>query len=166
MWSTGRHASETATQSSRGLRRAQLAPAVTRIEVDEGQNQQTYDPLVLDNVLEAYDAAWNQSDAADRARLLARALSDDGELVDPSGRYQGRQAVHDRIAGFNDRFPGARVTITSGIDEHHGFARYAWTVNTADGEAILEGVDIVERAEDSRLRRVVMFFGRLPQAGE
>jgi len=35
----------------------------------------------------------------ERARLLARALSGEGELVDPSGRYQGRQAVHDRIAG-------------------------------------------------------------------
>ena len=132
--------------------------------LDEGQSQQAYDPLVLDDVLAAYDAAWNQSDAAERARLLAQALSDDGELVDPSGRYKGRQAVHDRIAGFNDRFPGARVTITSGIDEHHGFARYAWTVDAADGETILEGVDIVERGEDTRLRRVVMFFGGLPQA--
>jgi SnoaL-like domain len=119
---------------------------------------------VLDDVLAAYDAAWNQSDAAERARLLARALSEDGELVDPSGRYQGRQAVLDRIAGFSARFPGARVTITSGVDEHHGFARYAWSVNGVDGETILEGVDVVERAEDARLRRVVMFFGILPQA--
>jgi hypothetical protein len=121
---------------------------------------------VLDDVLAAYDAAWNQSDTAKRARLLARALSKDGELVDPSGRYQGHQAVLDRIAGFSDRFPGARVTITSGVDEHHGFARYAWRIDAPGGETILEGVDVVERAEDSRLRRVVMFFGSLPEARE
>jgi hypothetical protein len=121
---------------------------------------------VLDDVLAAYDAAWNQSDGAERARLLTRALSEDGELVDPSGRYQGRQAVCDRIAGFSDRFPGARVTITSGIDEHHGFGRYAWRVDTDKGETILEGVDVIERAEDTRLRRVVMFFGSLPAARE
>jgi hypothetical protein len=119
---------------------------------------------VVDDVLAAYDAAWNEPDAAERARLLARALSDDGELVDPSGRYQGRQAVNERIAGFGNRFPGARVTITSGIDEHHGFARYAWSITTADGDTILQGVDVVERDEDTRLRRVVMFFGPLPEA--
>ena len=132
--------------------------------MDDGQSVQIYDLLVLDDVLAACDAAWNQSDAAKRGRLLARALADDGELVDPSGRYRGRHAVHDRIAGFNDRFPGARVTITSGIDEHHGFARYAWRISAADGGTILEGVDIVERAEDTRLRRVVMFLGSLPRA--
>ena len=121
---------------------------------------------MLDDVLAAYDAAWNESDAAERARLLARSLTEDAELVDPSGRFQGRQAVNERIAGFSDRFPGARVTITSGIDEHHGFARYAWTISAADGDAILEGIDIVERGEDNRLRRVVMFFGPLPQATE
>ena len=67
---------------------------------------------MLDDVLAAYDAAWNESDAAERARLLARSLTDDAELVDPSGRFQGRQAVNERIAGFSDRFPGARVTIS------------------------------------------------------
>jgi hypothetical protein len=121
---------------------------------------------VLDAVLAAYDAAWNESDAAERARLLARCLTDDAELVDPSGRFQGRQAVNERITGFSDRFPGARVTITSGIDEHHGFARYAWTIGAADGDAILEGIDVVERGQDNRLQRVVMFFGPLPQATE
>jgi SnoaL-like domain len=121
---------------------------------------------MLDEVLAAYDAAWNESDAAERGRLLARSLTEDGELVDPSGRFQGRQAVNQRIAGFGGRFPGARVMITSGIDEHNGFARYAWTISAADGATVLEGIDIVERGEDNRLRRVVMFFGPLPPAIE
>jgi SnoaL-like domain len=121
-------------------------------------------PSCSTTFLAAYDAAWNESNVAERARLLARSLTDDAELVEPSGRFRGRQAVDERIAGFSERFPGARVTITSGIDEHHGFARYAWSIGAADGEAILEGIDIVERGEDNRLRRVVMFFGPLPQA--
>ena len=49
-------------------------------------------------------------------------------------------------------------------DEHHGLARYAWTISAADRETILDGIDIVGRAEDNRLRRVVTFFGPLPQA--
>lgn len=56
------------------------------------------------------------------------------------------------------------MTITSGIDEHNGFARYAWAISAADGASILEGIDLVERGEDDRLRRVVMFFGPLSPA--
>jgi hypothetical protein len=121
---------------------------------------------VLDGVLTAYDAAWNEPDGAERARLLARSLTEDAELVDPSGRFQGRQAVNERIAGFSERFPGARVTITSGVDEHHGFARYAWRISGPDGDRVLDGIDIVERGQDNRLRRVVMFFGPLPPGTE
>jgi hypothetical protein len=121
---------------------------------------------VLDDVLAAYDCAWNEPDPAARARLLARSLSEDAELIDPaSGRFEGRDAINERIAGFSDRFPGARLTLTSGVDEHNGFARYAWAINAADGSPVLEGIDVVERDDDNRLRRVVMFFGRLPQAG-
>ena len=51
--------------------------------------------------------------------------------------------------------------LTSGVDEHNGFARYGWAINAADGAEILEGIDIVECDDDNRLRRVVMFFGPL-----
>jgi ketosteroid isomerase-like protein len=122
---------------------------------------------MLDDVLRAYDAAWNESDQAARSQLLERSLTEDAELFDPTtGRFQGRDAINERIAGFSERFPGARLTLTSGVDEHNGFARYAWAIYAADGSLILEGIDVVERDDDNRLRRVVMFFGPLPQAAE
>jgi hypothetical protein len=118
---------------------------------------------VLDDVLTAYDSAWNEPDQAARAELLMRSLAENAELVDPtSGRFKGRDAINGRIAGFSDRFPGARLTLISGVDEHNGFARYAWAINAADGSVILTGIDIVERDDDNRLRRIVMFFGPLP----
>jgi hypothetical protein len=120
---------------------------------------------VLDDVLAAYDAAWNEPDHAARAQLLARSLTEGAELVDPtSGRFTGRDAINDRIAGFSERFPGARLTLTSGVDEHNGYARYAWAIHAADASLMLEGIDIVERDEDNRLRRIIMFFGPLPAA--
>jgi hypothetical protein len=120
---------------------------------------------VLDEVLAAYDAAWNEPDHATRAHLLSQSMTEAAELVDPrSGRFTGRDAINDRIAGFSERFPGARLTITSGIDEHNGYARYAWAINAADGSLILDGIDIVERDDENRLRRIVMFFGPLPGA--
>jgi ketosteroid isomerase-like protein len=120
---------------------------------------------VFDEIIAAYDAAWNEADAAARVRQLERSLSEDAELVDPTGHYRGRAAVADRIEGFSDRFPGARVTITSGVDAHHGFARYSWHITGSDGTTLLEGIDVVEQSsQHDRLQRVIMFFGALPPA--
>lgn len=118
----------------------------------------------MDEVLEAFDAAWNERSPVARARLLERALVPDAQLVDPNeGRFQGRDAIDARIAGLDERVPGARVTITSGVDQHNGYARYAWTMTDGGGNVIVEGIDVVERAEDNRLKRVIMFFGPLPE---
>lgn len=117
---------------------------------------------MLDSVLVAYDEAWNARDLATRGRLLEQSLIPDAALVDPAGCFKGIDAIAARMEGFGERFPGARVTITSGVDEHHGFARYAWTIGDHDGRTILEGIDVVERADSGLIRRVIMFFGPLP----
>jgi hypothetical protein len=119
--------------------------------------------MTLEELIATYDRAWSEPEERERRRLLELSWADDGELVDPGeGPFRGRDAVLARIAGFSERFPGARVEVTSGLDEHHGFVRYAWTIVAADGRALLEGMDFAEVDEDGRLRRVVMFFGPLP----
>lgn len=118
----------------------------------------------MDAVIEKYDQAWNTSGADERRRLLEAALTDDCELIEPRGRFAGREAIFDRISRFSDRFPGARVDITTHVDEHNGFARYGWRIIDRDGSFLLEGIDVVERAADGRLGRVVMFFGTLERA--
>ena len=47
---------------------------------------------------------------------------------------------------------------------YDGYARCARAINAAGGSLVLEGIDIVERDDDSRLRRILMFFGPLPAA--
>ena len=121
---------------------------------------------MVDPQISAYDEAWNAPDDNMRRRLLEDALTADAELVDPTaGRFRGREAIHQRLAGFAARFPGASVGITSGVDEHNGFARYTWTITSADGKTILDGLDVLERADDGRIKRVTMFFGPLPPCG-
>jgi hypothetical protein len=115
----------------------------------------------VDEVIESYDRAWNASDADERRRRLEAALTDDCELVEPRGRFVGREAIFERITGFSDRFPGARVDITTDVDEHNGLARYGWKTVGGDGTLLLEGIDVVERADDGKLRKIVMFFGAL-----
>lgn len=118
----------------------------------------------MERIIGMYDQAWNTSDASERRRLLEEALTEDCELVEPRGRFAGRDAVVDRLDRFTERFPGATVDITSQVDEHNGFGRYAWTIVDAEGGELLRGIDVIQRAPDGRLRQVVMFFGDLQPA--
>lgn len=51
----------------------------------------------MDGILEDYFAAWNETNADERRRLLQRSLSEDVELIDPTGRWQGCAALSERI---------------------------------------------------------------------
>ncbi len=124
--------------------------------VDEPRRELSVEPIIR-----MYDEAWNTSSEPERRRLLEEAVTDDCELVEPRGRFGGRDAIIGRIAGFTDRFPGAKVQVTSNVDEHNGFARYRWTIVDGGGNEILRGLDVVERASNGRLRKIVMFFGEL-----
>ncbi len=120
--------------------------------------------MSVDAVLASYERAWNASGEDERRRLLEASLTDDCELVEPRGRFAGREAILERISGFAQRFPGARVEITTTVDEHNSLARYGWKIVDRDGTLVLDGIDVVERSDDGRLRKVVMFFGPLQEA--
>lgn len=109
----------------------------------------------------SYDKAWNEPTAEARRSLLEDALTDDCELIDPNGRYLGRPAILERITGFAERFPGARVEIVTNVDAHHDIARYGWEIRDAQRKPILEGMDVVEVSADGKLQRITMFFGAL-----
>jgi hypothetical protein len=81
--------------------------------------------------------------------------------VEPRGRFAGRDAIINRLGGFVQRLPGARVNITTKVDEHNGFARYGWVIVDQGGAQVLDAIDIVERTGDGPLGRIVMFFGPL-----
>jgi hypothetical protein len=119
----------------------------------------------MDETLTDYFAAWNETDGGERGRLLQRSLSDDAELVDPTGRWRGVGGFSDRIAQFHAAAPGTKVVPGSGVDAHNDVERYAWTIVDPSGNNVMEGLDVATRDGDGRLRRVVMFHGPLPAAG-
>ena len=118
-----------------------------------------------DAMIKDYAAAWNATGATERRALLERSVTEDVRVTEPPADLEGREALEGRIAAYQHDFPGARIDLASGVDEHHGWARYAWTIVGADGSRVLDGTDVVERSADGRLRRVVMFFGPLPGEG-
>lgn len=113
---------------------------------------------------DAYGAAWNEPDEAERRRLLEQAWADDGTYTDPQADLHGRDALIAHIAGFQEQLKGARIVPTSAVDEHHGKIRFTWKMEGADGSAIMEGIDFGELADDGRLKKIVGFFGPPPPA--
>ena len=121
-------------------------------------------PTDLHAVIEAYGAAWAETDADIRLALLDTAWSDAGVYQDPTGEAHGRQELCDHIAGFHGRFPGARLEITSGLDAHHDKLRFGWKITHADGSDLVAGTDFAVLAADGRIASVTGFFGPLPPA--
>ena len=54
---------------------------------------------------------------------------------------------------------GARIPISSGVDQHHGLFRFSWVMVDPQDQLLLEGMDFVEPAGDGRLQRITGFFG-------
>jgi len=61
---------------------------------------------------------------------------------------------------------GARIPISSGIDQHHGVLRFSWVLVDPQERPIMEGMDFVELAADGRLQRIAGFFGAVPPIPE
>jgi hypothetical protein len=58
---------------------------------------------------------------------------------------------------MHQRAHGSCFHLTSGVEVHHGFVRFAWNLTYANGSSV-QGMDFGELAEDGRLQRIVGFF--------
>jgi hypothetical protein len=114
-------------------------------------------------VVTAYGEAWNEPDEGSRRQLLEQAWADDGVYCDPTAEVDGREALVAHIAGFHQQFPGVRIEFTSGVEEHHGWLRFAWAMVGDGGATVMDGFDVGRLAPDGRLSQIVGFFGPFPE---
>ena len=113
-------------------------------------------------VIDAYMAAWNETDEGKRRQLLQIAWADNGTYTDPQSDMAGLEALVALIGGMHAQMPGARIDVASKTDLHHDKLRFAWKFASADGAMTVEGVDFGELAEDGRLRKIVGFWDEPP----
>jgi hypothetical protein len=114
-------------------------------------------------IVNAYGAAWNETDEGARRVLLDQSWADDGQYSDPTGSADGRDALLAHIGGFQAMMPGHTIDMTSGLDTRDNVFRFAWVMRNGT-EVLLEGMDYGEFAPDGRVSKIVGFFGPFPPA--
>ncbi|MYW68744.1 nuclear transport factor 2 family protein [Streptomyces sp. SID8379] len=110
-----------------------------------------------------YFEAWNARTPEDRAKAVAAAWAEEGSYTDPLVDVAGHDGIAAVIGGAHEQFPGFFFRPLGDVDGHHLVARFGWElVSEADGSAPVAGFDVVELAEDGRIRAVHGFLDRVP----
>ena len=110
-----------------------------------------------------YLKAWNETDAARRARLLEEGWSADAHYVDPLMSGQGAQQIGRLIGGVHERFPGFRFNLLGEPNGHGDHVRFSWSLGPAGAEPPIKGSDVVE-LQNGRIARVIGFLDQVPAA--
>jgi len=119
------------------------------------------DNSALEQLIDLYCAAWNESDVIQRESILKRVWAESATYTDPRAYTTGIAELVAHISKIMASRPGARIIRTSVIDSHHGLARFAWRVVQADGTMLPEGLDVAEISSDGKIQRIIGFFGQL-----
>jgi hypothetical protein len=121
-----------------------------------------YQCMDLSDLVDRYCQVWNEPDAARRAELLASVWAAGATYTDPSVHAANAEALLSHIAKVQARRPGSKVVRVSGVDVHHGIARFAWHVVQADGTTLPDGLDLAFLSPDgAKIERIIGFFGPL-----
>lgn len=118
--------------------------------------------LTIDTVIDTNLTAYGNPDATSRQQQLAQVWAADGKLIDPPIDGAGLDGIDQMMAAVQSQFPGHSFRRTSGIDAHHGIARYSWELLGPEGNVALVGLDVAELTEDGKLAKIVGFMGELP----
>ncbi len=116
----------------------------------------------MQRLIDDHLAAYADPDRQRRSAAVQRLWAEDAQLVDPPLAAHGHAQIVDQADHLLAQFPGHRLRRSSGIDLHHGAARYGWQLLAPDGRVVLEGIDFAQLDAQGRLQRVTGFFGPLP----
>jgi hypothetical protein len=118
----------------------------------------------FENIADAYIAAWNARDAAERERAVAAAFAPGATYTDPLADVAGREAITELIGGAQQQFTGWTFRLSGPVDGHHGQARFTWALGPDDAEAPVVGFDVVTLDDKGLITSVLGFLDRVPTA--
>jgi hypothetical protein len=116
----------------------------------------------MQEIIERYLAAWNETDAVKRRELVDAVWAPDGSYTDPLADVRGREAIDGLIGAVQQQFPGFVFTLGGTVDAHHDQARFSWHLGPAGAaEPVVIGFDVAVLEQD-RIGRVYGFLDKVP----
>lgn len=109
-------------------------------------------------VVDTYIRMWNEPDPELRRELVALAVTEDANYLDPLMAGEGIDGIAAMIAGAQQQFPGHRFTLLAAPDAHHDRVRFSWSLTPAGGEPVAVGHDFATLAVDGRMRAITGFL--------
>lgn len=109
----------------------------------------------VEAAVDAFVAAWNETDAARRAELLAASFAEDGRFEDEHALLDGREALSAHVGALQAMF-SLRLERAGPAQVMRDMVRFAWSVPGPEGP-MLTGENIAELDSSCRLRRVMGF---------
>ncbi|MEW2359184.1 nuclear transport factor 2 family protein [Spirillospora sp. NPDC029432] len=116
----------------------------------------------MNELVERYLAAWNETDAAARRAALAEVFAEDAVYTDPLVSVQGRDGLDATIAAVQGQFGGLVFSLGGAVDAHHDIARFTWHLGPEGGEPVVIGFDVAAVGGDGRIRQVLGFLDKVP----
>jgi hypothetical protein len=112
-------------------------------------------------LIDRYIAAWNETDEANRRKLVSQTWTEDSSYVDPLVQAEGRDGIHAMIARVQQQFPGLRFRRVTEVDAHNHCLRFGWELGPESGPAVAAGVDFGTISE-GLLRTIAGFLDYAP----
>jgi hypothetical protein len=111
-----------------------------------------------------YINAFNETDEAERKRLVADVFTADVSYIDPMADVEGHDGVDAFIAGAHQQFPGWVFTLIGPVDGHGQQARFTWGLGPEGAEPPVIGFDVIIVDADGRIAQVLGFLDKVPTA--
>ena len=117
----------------------------------------------MQEIVEKYLAAWNETDPAKRRALVDEVWAEDGSYTDPLADVRGRAEIDGLIGAVQQQFPGFVFTLGGNVDAHHDQARFTWQLGPAGAaEAPVVGFDVAVLDGAGQIGSVYGFLDKVP----
>jgi SnoaL-like domain len=119
----------------------------------------------MQEIIERYIAAWNETDPAARRGLVDALWAADGSYTDPLAEVHGPAEIDGLIGAVQQQFPDFVFTLGGPVDANHNQARFTWHLGPEGaGAPPVIGFDVVVLDENGQIRSVHGFLDKVPAA--
>ena len=118
----------------------------------------------MQQIIDRYLAAWNETDPEARRALVGSLWAADGSYTDPLADVHGPDAIAALIGAAQEQFAGLAFTLGGPVDANHNQARFTWHLAPYGAEPVVIGFDVVVLDGGDKIASVHGFLDKVPAA--